>query len=261
MSSSSGSNSVYNSLPTFPEGLDADGTFTPVVNVVNNTFNTPSNISEPPFNNTLIGNSTTNIVGTSTTPYLPSALPAYIPTLYSNVYNIQSSLINTIPSVDVSDNRLYPSVFAVKNYVQSQLSGTERLTAGSSSIARVSTGTNNSVLVGASNGITSSGPNVGVFQDGSGNNVITNFFDINTIDTARNGSSKLIINSSSLSSNYFMTIQLTGNKYFIVNGKKYKTYQFAMIGDALNMCQFIANNGDNTFFVLSYGGLFSNLVA
>jgi hypothetical protein len=259
--SASGSNSVYNALPSLSEGLDADGTFSPVVNVVNNTFSTPTNVSDPPFNNILIGNSATNVVGSATTPYIPAALPAYIPTLYSNVYNIQSNLTNVISTSDVSDNRVYPSVFAVKNFVQSQLSGSERLTAGSATISRVSTGVSNTVLIGAPTTLTNSAPNVGVFQDASGVNVITNFFDMNAIDSARNGSTKIIINSSTLNTNYFMTIQLTGNKYFVVNGKKYRTYQFTMLGDALNLCQFISPaNGDNIFFVLSYGGLFSNLV-
>lgn len=259
MSSTSGSSSVFNSLPSYPETLDADGSFTPVVNILNNTFNTPTNSSEPPFNKVLIGNSAQNIVGSSSTPYLPSALPAYIPTLYSNVYDIQTNLTNTISMSDVSDNRIYPSVYAVKNYVQSQLSGTERLAANGPVTLKVSTGTSNTILVGADPNLKSSAPNVGVFQDGS-NNVITNFFDINNVDTARNGSGKIIINASNLTSTYFMTIQLTGNKYFVANGKKYKTYQFSMYGDALNLCQFINTSGENVFFVLSYGGLFSNQI-
>ena len=258
--SESGSNSVYNALPTFNEGLKADGTFSPAVNVVNNTFSTPTNIGDPPFNNTLIGSSESNLVGTATTPYIHAALPAYIPTLYSNIYNIQSNLTNVIPTTDTSDNRVYPTVFAVKNFDQSQLSGSERLTAGSATISRISTGVSNTVLIGAPTTSTNSAPNVGVFLDASGTSVITNFFDINSIDSARNGSTKIIINASNLNTNYFMTIQLSGNKYFVVGGKRYRTYQYTMLGDALNLCQFIAPGGDNIFFVLSYGGLFSNQV-
>jgi hypothetical protein len=268
MSVNSGVNAPFNSLPKSPEALDADGNFRPVVNITPNTFNTPSGVTEQPFNATLIGDSSANIVGTTTTPYLPVALPAYIPTLYTNVYNIQTSLTDSIPLTDVSSNRIYPSIYAVKNYVQTQLSGSQTLQAGiDNTNLKISTGLTNTILVGVSNLPTGSTGNV-LFSNDNGVTTYTNWFDINSIDSARSGANKVIVNASALSATYFMTVQLTGSKYFLVNNKKYKVYQFSIAGDVLNMVQYVATSttapyttGDNIFFVLSYGGVFSQLVA
>lgn len=254
-----GSKTLFKSLPQ--TGLDADGTFIPSVNVAANTFSTITGNDDAPFNSVLIGSSADNLVGSATTPYLPVSLPAYIPTLYTNIYNIQTGLTDVIPTTDISNNRAYPTVYAVKKYISDQIGGSQTLTASDtgtiSSMVKISTGLANTILTGVPDSTTAQGGNVVYSLD----NGLTNVFDIASIDSAKNGSSKRIINSSIVNGTYFMTIQLSGNKYFIVNGNKYKNYQFSVQGDALDMVQFINSTGVNVFFVLSYGGVFSEVVA
>ena len=74
---------------------------------------------------------------------------------------------------------------------------------------------------------------------------------------ARLGATKFIINTSELSNQYMMMIQLKGTKFFSVSGKKYKNYQFSTMGDVLQLIQSVVN-GETLFFVISYGGVFSN---
>lgn len=257
-------NVVQDALPA--NGVPANGVFDAVDNIVNNTFNTASTFNDSPFNGIYIGDSSANIVGTATTPYLPMALPAYIPTLYENMYHVQTNLKNEISLEAVPDNREYPTIYAVKEYVAKQLAGTEFLTPDDAARYSISTGVTSSFLVAGND---NNSQNVAVIQnsDVCGNTVNTYIttYDIKAIDTARSGGEKVCINTSSLgqvddNTRYYMQIVLTdASQAFVVNGKEYKVYVFSSAGDALSMYQYKnPNNGNEIFFVLTYGGLFSN---
>lgn len=253
-------NVVQSALPD--GGVPATGVFDAVNNLVDNTFNTSSGNTDSPFNGVYIGDSENNIVGTATTPYLPMALPAYIPTLYENVYHVQRNLKNEIPLAPVADNREYPTVYAVKQYVASQLAGTELLEPDAESRKNISTGVTSSFLT-ASN--VNNSINVTTLLDvSSGVTTYITTYSINVIDPARTGAEKVCINTSNLGQTgpnvkHYVQIYLTGaNQYFVVNGKNYKSYAFASLGDTLAMYQYLkASNGNELFFVLNYGGLFS----
>jgi hypothetical protein len=242
-------------------GVPATGEFTPTLNVAPNTYDESTGNSDAPYNETLIpliGDASDNLVGSDTKPYLPMALPTYIPTLYRNVFDIQTNLKNIIdPNIVQADNREYPTSFAVKNYVNSVLFGTETLVPTSGGEPKiVSTGVTTTACE-ANEQLSS--PNVIVTNVGD-KTYYTTFFDIANIDNARSGATKNIICITDLANTSTqvlnMQIRLTGDKFFLVNGKTYDTYSFVAQGDALTMIQFL--NGDNSiFYVITYGGSFS----
>lgn len=255
---------IQKSLPD--DGVPATGVFIVEDNIEPNSYNTPTDpiVEDSPYNSTLIGDSLDNLVGSSTKPYLPMALPSYIPTLYENVYNIQTNLVNVIPTTDVSDNRQYPNVQSVKSYVALQLSGSEVLNPTDvSGLLTISTGLTTSILYASNND--NGSVNVQKFIDASGNDIFTTTYPVNPIDTSRSGSQKTFICANNLGTDasnttYLMQIELdpSYNQYFIVNGTQYKYYAFTGQGDILSSYQFKDNSGNEVFFVLSYGGLFSN---
>jgi len=248
-------NVVQDALPT--GGVPSTGIFNAVNNVLNDTFATPSGNTDTPYNGIYIGDTEENIVGSKKTPYLPMALPAYIPTLYENVYHLQKNLKNVIPDTEISDNRDYPTIRAVKEYVNTQLTGFELLTPNADAEEIISTGRTTSFLTASE--VTQS-ENV----DAKGESTFVTTYGIKQIDSARNGADKTIINTSNLGvvgngKTMYMQIVLTGEKqFFIVAGKQYKCYVFSSLGDILNMSQFLRDNGDELFFVKTYGGLFSD---
>lgn len=248
-----------NALPE--GGVPATGLFTPVQNIVTNTYDTPTGNTDAPYNETLIGDSAENLVGSSTKPYIQMALPTYIPTIYSNIYHMQSNLKDLIPVDNISSNREYPTSWAVKQYVASQLFGSETLTPEPVIDLEVSTGLTTTACV--ANTVDGS-PNVTQVNQST---FITHF-DIKQVDSARSGATKNIICISELGQQTIgddlvfleMKIELTGNKVFVANGKLYKTYEFISIGDSLTMIQFLNTNNDSIFFVTNYGGVFSSEV-
>lgn len=263
---SSNYTTIQSSLPS--AGVPATGQFTPTPNVQPNTFDASAGLTpDPPYNTVCIGDASTNIVGTSTTPYLPMALPAYIPTLYENMYRVQTSLKNVIPTVDVSNNREYPTIYAVKQYVASQLSGSEILVPDPAPEPElyISTGVTTTFLTAS---IIPTSYNVTVHTDSPTTGVTTfiTTYPMNMIDNARNGAEKVIINTSALGStdggiNYrlLQIVLQEPNQFFVVNGQTYKCYAFTTLGDSLNAYQYInQTTGVEFFFVLSYGGIFSN---
>lgn len=260
MSAFSNFSIIQNALPV--DGVPATGNFEPVLNIIPNTFNSPTGNSDSPYNTIYIGDSSNNIVGSETTPYLPVALPAYIPTLYENMYYVQTNLKNIISTTDTPDNREYPTSYAVKRYVASQLQGSEYLVPNVEFEEFISTGLTTSFL--ASSNLTQS-PNVETFTDTTTN--VTTFvttFNMNTIDSARSGAEKVCINTTPLGlvgetqNNVLQIVLNKASQAFIVNGKSYSCYVFSNLGDTLNMFQFInPNTGDELFFVINYGGLFS----
>jgi len=224
-------------------GIPATGLYKPPTNITG--FDTVSGENlDPPYNETLIGDSSNNLVGTATNPYLPAILPVYIPTLYANVYSMQTNLVNDL-SVNFEEGRQYPTATAVKNYVASQLSGFESITA-----SPVSTSLTTSILLATSN------PTVVVTNGVSCSNHV---YEMNVIDSARNGAEKIAICNIPLSATATMSLSAGPNAVFAVLGKTYKYYQFAIQGDMIDMIQFInSSNGSYNFIVKSYGGYFFN---
>jgi hypothetical protein len=253
-------NTVQNALPQ--SGVPGTGLFSPTVNVVPNTYNTPTGKSDSPYNTVYIGDSPDNIVGSSTTPYLPMALPSYIPTLYENMYQVQTNLKNQITDEDI-DNREYPTIFAVKQYVNTQLQGFEYLVPPSGSSIQISTTLTTSFLTASQD---SQSDNVQTFNDSvTGMTTYITTYNIKPMDSTRNGAEKVCINTSPIgrlaNENITQNIQIVlsdPNQSFVVNGQSYKCYVPASLGDTLNMFQFInPDTSAELFFVLSYGGLFS----
>jgi len=255
-SKSVGNANIYSALPKASNPLVATGVWAPTANVTANTFSSASGNDDAPFNQVLFDLSD-NLVGTSTNPYMPVALSAYIPTLYKNIFDIQTNLQNVIPEIDVSDNRLYPTSFAVKKYVQDQIAGVQMLdlTELDALVEHAVNITRNTTILKGVPSTNISDTQNSTFEGGN----ITNYFDIDEISSSKNGSQKMILNTSELSDKYFMTIQLTGDKYFVVEGKLYQMYDFSILGDSLDMIQLLKGN-NSYFFVNSYGGVFSRPV-
>jgi hypothetical protein len=252
------------SLPS--TGVPATGFFSPVLNIATGSYNTQTGNTNPPYNRTLIGDSSQNLVGSVNKPYLQMALPSYIPTIYNNIYDIQMNLQDVIPTEDISDSRQYPTSYAVKNYVASQLFGSETLEPASGTTYTISTGLTTTALV--ANKATTSGnvltTTVTNQDDSTITTYYTTYYDIDTIDVARSGSTKFIICLTDLivtpDTVYNMQIRLTEDKYFVASGQAYKTYSFVSQGDCLSILQFINDSDQNVFFVTSYGGVFSDKI-
>ena len=275
---------LFNTKPA--TGSRATGLFTPLQNVIE--FNTPNPVEgqdDPPFN--VVSLDPTLLVGTESSPYVPSSLPVYIPTLYANVHQIQSSLVNGPLELEITqDNRKYPTVKAVKDYIALQLSGAEAITASvlqSSTGVKISTQVNTTILNkhGNYNYEGGSSPTDGGNINIEENKLVYNF-PLNGVDTARNGSVKRIVNASPLVENFpstggslseVMSVSLYSKneladmpdmeRWFIVQGKKYKAYYFAGAGDYIEMVQYINTKTVNSvqvkeelFFVTNYGGVF-----
>jgi hypothetical protein len=271
---------LFNARPI--DGVKSTGIFTPNQNVTK--FNVQSGVSDPPFNvilavrdqnNNLLEDGPRNLVGSATTPYVPSALPVYIPTLYASVYEIQSGLVNgPLESELTEDNRKYPTVKAVKNYVASQLAGSEIVTAkineDDTTVKKISTNLVTTILnkiadydYYAADIISPNGPNINIITNLNGDapddRVILYNFPLNQIDESRNGSVKRIVNASILLNDFTLENGIAASeaicvslypdpnpsvsgitkRVFIANGKEYKSYYFSHIGDFLEMVQVI----------------------
>jgi hypothetical protein len=240
--------SVVNSklFSTIPlAGVPASGLYTPPTNVTG--FNTPDGVNiDPPYNLTLIGDASSNVVGSSTNPYLPAILPVYIPTLYANVYAMQTNLVNDL-SGNFSDNRQYPTALAVKNYVASQISGFEDTSAN---LVPISTTLATSILEVPDTTSKTTIPTI------DGDIEVSNYeYTMGVIDSSKNGGQKMVICNAPLSATATMDLYAGDTGVFAVLGKNYKHYQFAIQGDMIDMIQFI-NGAQNTFIVKSYGGSF-----
>lgn len=236
-------------------GVPATGLYTPPKNITGYNTQTGENL-DPPYNETLIGLSADNIVGTSTNPYLPAILPVYIPTLYTNVYSIQTNLVNDLITVSYQDDRRYPNAKAVKDYVASQISGFENLPGNlTGNLLPVSTSLTTTLLAATTQ------PTIVQNEDTS---ITSNhIYKMTAIDNARNGAGKMIICNMPLSREATMSLQADTNVVFAVLGKYYKYYQFAIQGDMIDMVQFINTStspSTHTFIVKTYGGQFSGPV-
>lgn len=285
---------LFNARPK--TGVRSTGLFNPIQNVTG--FNNVTVETDKPFsvtlavrdnNNNLLPDGKNNLVGSESTPYVPSALPVYIPTLYASVYEIQSGLVNGPLEEELTENnRKYPTVKAVKEYVASQLAGSERVVAYNTndfpSYTDVSTVSTNLVttilnkIAGYKYDDTAvdlpQGPNIQTVSNDN-NSTILYEFPIDNIDISRNGSVKRIVNASKLEKEfkvgtnikpvsesmriYFMDDNRFTKRAFVVNGEYYKSYFFGYAGDFIEMVQVIqTDTKEELFFVTNYGGAFGD---
>jgi hypothetical protein len=252
------SDTVLSSLPTISgnglftviQALDASGNFTEV---------TPSTSYSYPLMDPA------KLIGTAGQPYMNVALPAYITTLYQNTYKINENLKNTISTAAV-DNREYPTSYAVQQYVQSQVSGTQIINgSGSNNTYIVNTTTVNTVITtanSAANGFTYTDVN------GDPANIALYWMDT-AANAARNGASKTVMYSASdylrdASGNitHDLAFLYAGDSSnFVHMGVNYKYYQFVIRGDFLDFIQsYNSSTSSWEWIVKDSLGVFSNAI-
>ena len=256
------SDTVIPSLPTISgnglfsvtNALDASGNFTEV---------TPSTSYSYPLMDPA------KLIGTAGQPYMNVALPAYITTLYNNTYKINENLKNSISTAAV-DNREYPTSYAVQQYVQSQVSGTQiingsTLENGNGNTYTVSTTTVNTIITTANSaaaGFTYTG------LDGNPASIAVYWMDTG-VNAPRNGASKTVMYSAS---NYLrdasgnvtddLAFLYAGNSSnFVHMGVNYKYYQFVIRGDFLDFIQsYNSSTSSWEWIVKDSLGVFSNTI-
>jgi hypothetical protein len=253
------SETVISGLPTISgsgifsvtQALDASGSFTEV---------TPSTSYSYPLMNPA------ELIGTAGHPYMNVALPAYITTLYQNTYKINTNLKNSI-STAALDNREYPTSYAVQQYVQSQVSGTQIIN-GSNNTYIVNTTTVNTIITtanAAANGFTYT-YNDGVTTSPAS---ISLYWMDTSANPARNGASKTVMYSASNNlrdENGVVTGNLAflyagDNSNFVHMGENYKYYQFVIRGDFLDFIQsYNSSTSSWEWIVKDSLGVFSNTV-
>jgi hypothetical protein len=209
------------------------------------------------------------LIGTAGYPYMNVALPAYITTLYANTYKINDNLKNSISTAAV-DNREYPTSYAVQQYVQSQVSGTQiingsTLENGNGNTYTVNTTTVNTIITtanSAAQGFTYTG------SDGSPASIAVYWMDTSA-NAPRNGASKTVMFSAT---NYLrdgsgnvthdLAFLYAGNSSnFVHMGVNYKYYQFVIRGDFLDFIQsYNSSTSSWEWIVKDSLGVFSNSV-
>lgn len=248
-------NEVLAGLPT---RIPANGQFT-----VNNSelFLDVSGVPSTTYSYPLMDPA--KIVGTPSQPYIPIALPAYISTLYTNAYNANTNLQNNIESA-ASDNRQYPTSFAVQNYVQSQLLGTQLINGTSgNNIHIVSTSKTNTLITQ-----TPSVANQYLYSYNGEPGEIALFWMDTAANAPRNGASKLVMFADQ--NNYFYDVSgvRTNNipflyagdgAYFIYMGQPFRFYQFVIVGDSISFIQ-AYKNGAWSWIVTNSMGIFSKTI-
>ena len=188
------------------------------------------------------------LIGSASTPYMNVALPAYITTLYKNVYNINTNLTNDM-SEAASDNREYPTSYAVQQYVQSQIAGTQIIN-GSNNTLYVNTTMTNTIIqtaVSAAQGFS--------YAEGDQINNISIFHMIENTNGPRNGATKTVMFTSpnyltnaggNTPSGNLAFLYAGNNSHFIHLGQQYKYYQFVIRGDFLDFVQTINYDGTSS---------------
>lgn len=204
------------------------------------------------------------LIGTAGQPYMNVALPAYITTLYENTYKINDNLKNSISTAAV-DNREYPTSYAVQQYVQSQVSGTQIINgSNSNNTYLVNTTTVNTVITTANSAAYGFNYTYGVDPA-----KIALYWMDTSANAARNGANKTVMFSAT---NYLRNSDgdVTGdlaflyagdNSDFVHLGVKYKYYQFVIRGDFLDFIQsYNSSTSSWEWIVKDSLGVFSNSV-
>jgi hypothetical protein len=205
-----------------------------------------------------------DLIGTAGRPYMNVALPAYITTLYENTYKINDNLKNSISTAAV-DNREYPTSYAVQQYVQSQVSGTQIINgSGSNNTYLVNTTTVNTIITtanSAANGFT--------YTYGADPAGIALYWMDTSANAARNGASKTVMysvtnhlrNSDGDVTGNLVFLYAGDNSDFVHMGVKYKYYQFVIRGDFLDFIQsYNSSTSSWEWIVKDSLGVFSNSV-
>jgi hypothetical protein len=256
------SDTVLSSLPT----ISGNGIFS-VAHVVPTAS---GGLFEPMANNDSTSYSyplmdPAKLIGTAGQPYMNVALPAYITTLYANTYKINDNLKNSISTAAV-DNREYPTSYAVQQYVQSQVSGTQIINgSGDNNTYTVNTTTVNTVITAAN-----SAANGFTYTDVNGEpaNIALYWMDT-AANAARNGASKTVMYSASdylrdASGNitHDLAFLYAGDSSnFVHMGVNYKYYQFVIRGDFLDFIQsYNSSTSSWEWIVKDSLGVFSNAI-
>lgn len=259
-------NEVIPSLPT----IAGDGFFQ--VKIVVPTANANEEAGTGLFQPTTINPSTSysyplmdpaNLIGTPSTPYMNVALPAYITTLYRNIFEINTKLTNDI-SEAASNDREYPTSYAVQQYVQSQVSGTQIIN-GSNNVNIVNTTMTNTLIqsaVSSAQGFT--------YVNGDESHSISIFWMNEAQNLPRNGATKTVM----FSANGYLTNtngSISGNLAFLYAGddsnfvhlgQQYKHYQFVIRGDFLDFVQsYNTTTSSWDWLVKDSLGVFSNTIS
>lgn len=257
-----------------PSPISGDGLFdvTVVVPNTDSSFNTPSGTTQSnSYSYPLM--SPADLIGTGSNPYMPVGLSAYITTLYDNVYNINTNLKNDI-STSAPDDRTYPTSFAVQQYVQSQIAGTQIINSTGPTFPE---GIQNTylVLTTLNNTLITSIPSFAQAYQYTNNDVASpgiksiSIFWMNTAqDTPRVGANKTVMFAASdyLTNDNGITGNLVflysgNNSYFVNAGKKYSYYQFVYRGDFVNFIQsYDSSTNSWDWLVTNCMGVFSNSI-
>jgi hypothetical protein len=189
------------------------------------------------------------LIGSASTPYMNVALPAYITTLYKNVYNINTNLTNDISEAAAND-REYPSSYAVQQYVQSQISGTQIIN-GSNNTYLVNTTTSNTIIQTA----VSNASNFLYTNNNGVQKTISIFHMIETKNLPRNGATKTVMYTAAnhltdgeddSPSGHLVFLYAGDNSNFVHLGQQYKYYQFVIRGDFLDFVQTLHYDPDSS---------------
>ena len=218
-------------IPSLPSPITGNGLF-PVNIVVPNpdsSFNTPPDMPQSDsYSYPLM--EPAKLIGSGSQPYMPIALPAYISTLYENVYHINTNLHNDISTAAV-DDRHYPTSYAVQQYVQSQIAGSQIIDGtgpsyptGKSNTYIVTTTVNNTLILNTN-------PAAGYLYPGG---KIALFWMETFPDAPRVGANKTIMfvdkgyltGENGVPTGSLVFLYAGNNSYFINMGQTYKYYQF-----------------------------------
>ena len=253
--------SSSNAMSTLPVPIPSDGTFTVVKTITDGSFSSP-NVSSI-YSNYILSPSA--IVGTESAPYMPIALPAYVSTLYQNIWNINNNLKDNISNAS-TDNREYPTSYAVQSYVQSQLSGTQIMSGSdpSNNQSSVHTTVSNTVI----KTVLLSTANSGTYTNGSVNPAVqlvpvaTYIMDTEA-NVTRNGATKTVVfaDTAWLANGQLVFLSAGANSDFIIAGQRQNYYQFTFLGDFVTfiMVRNADNNGWN-WLVTNYQSRFSQTI-
>lgn len=206
-----------------------------ITNIVNYSTQFNPTVPSTPYSNLV--ETPSKLVGTAQVPYQPVALPNYIATLYANVFNINTSLTNNILDA-ASDNRVYPTAYAVQQYVQSQISGTQILGNGVNQDNGniVSTTVNNSIIAGLS--INAHAYNYSYVDPSTGLSSSAPIYVYNmdvSENAPRSGANKQVILAlSEVPVGTLVYLYAGDGSAFINAGEKFSYYQFTFGGSFID---------------------------
>jgi hypothetical protein len=251
-------------IPSLPSPISGNGLF--AVNVVvpnaDSSFNAMDSNKSTSYSYPLMDPA--KLIGTGSQPYMPVGLPAYISTLYNNVFNINTNLQDDI-STSAVDDRTYPTSYAVQQYVQSQIAGTQLINGNAGNNGYTVVTTLNNTLVQT----IPVSAEAFYYVNGTDTANVSLFWMDTSPDVPRIGTSKTIMFGQS---QYLTNIDgsISGNlvflyagdtSHFVYMGAAYKYYQFVYVGDNLSFIQAYSNATSSwSWLVTNCMGVFSNKV-